>query len=402
MTQKELIEEVEQIAEKFIDKKYQEPYKKIIVENYMKFLDNERTVSDKEKLLKILKNVTWYSNHNTDVFFSNIITEILDEIIGDIFFICKDKKNSSCYNIVLNLEREGKLERKNIITYNKITKTLQDKKIKEKSTILIVDDYAGSGNTIIDMINAIEEKYVNMNVHILIYVWQEAGIERIKEHLKSDFNNNYEIIEKGIVLENSYEEKFNEDNDSIEYIKNICDNCKSDDFRYGYMETGSMLTFNGISPNNNISMLWRSDINYNECKWSPVFNREYSLEYLRKKKNEYLINNKRGILKIYNNSDLKSKVTFEQFKVLIILFNTYSVRLEHIKDLLGFDNIEEVQNIIENFVNCGIISYSIDNILEFIDTEVIKEMKRVDQKISRNVGIIKGTRKQISKFPPLE
>ena len=408
MAQKELVKEVQEIAEEMIDKGYQKRYKEVIVENYMKFLDNERDEYGKSKLLKVLKNVKWYSNHNTDVFFSNIVTEILDETIGEIFFVSKNKKSSSCYSIVINLLREGKTEKNHIITYNKVTKCLvensyiKDREMKETDTILIMDDYVGSGNTIIDMIEAIEERFCNVRVLILNYVWQEAGIKNIKQYLNRELKNHYEIIEKGIVLENSYTEKFKTDEESIRYINSICDNCVDENYKYGYLQTGSMLTFNGISPNNNISMLWRTDINYNNCTWIPIFNREFSMEYLRKKKNQCLRENKKELLEIYNNSSLKQNLTFDEFKVLIILFNTYSVRTPYIKELLGFDSIEDVNNIIEKFVNCGIISYSTDNILEFIDSKIIYELKKIDERISKSVGIIKGTRKQIEKNTPLE
>ena len=163
-----------------------------------------------------------------------------------------------------------------------------------------------------------------------------------------------------------------------------------------------MVTFDGISPNSNISMLWNDNINHNNCKWIPVFNREYSLEALRRKKNEYLRKNKNAVLDFYHNSFLRTKITYDEFKVLIILFNTYSIRIDYIREVLGYDSVEEIIKIIEKFINYGIITYSIENILQFIDTKVINEMRKIDEKISKSVGIIKGTRKQISKSKPLE
>lgn len=401
MNQKDLLIEVEKIAEEIINKKYQKEYKNFIVENYIKFLDNEKKLIDKESLLKILKNVKWYSNGNTDVFFSTAIMEILNETIGNLYCISKDKKTSSCYSIVINLLMKGKLEEKNIILYNKKKKELEKKEIEENSTILIMDDYSGSGETIINMVRAIENEYSNKKVLILCYVWQEKAIriiKRMKRLFSKKLNNNYEIIEKGIILEDSYKEKFNTDIDSITYIKSICDNCTQSDVKYGYRRTGAMLTFDGVSPNNNISMLWNNNIEHNNSRWFPIFNREYSLELLMKKKNEYLIEHKNEIFKFYKGSFLKNNMTYDEFKVLIILFNTYSVRKEYIKKAIGFDTIEEVTEVIEKFVNCGIITYSIENIIQFIDKKVINEMKKIDEKISINVGIIKGTRKQINKF----
>lgn len=405
MERKDLVFEVEKIAEKQINKRYQKGYKTLVVENYLKFLDNEKKLKDKERLLKVLKNVKWFSNDKTDIFFSNAITEILNSTVGDIYFISKNKKTSSCYSIVTNLLMQGKLEEKDVITYDKMTKSLKYNEIVKSSTILIMDDYSGSGETIINIAKAIENEFSNNRVLILCYIWQEKAIKmvkRINKSLSKKLNNNYEIIEEGIIMEDSFKEKFKEDSDSISYIKSICENCKQSNFKYGYRRTGAMLTFNGISPNNNISLLWNNNIMHNNHRWFPVFNREYSLELLRKKKDEYLRKNKNEIFEFYKESFLKYQMTYDEFKVLIMLFNTYSIRKEYLKEALGFDTIEEVTEIIEKFVKCGIITYSIENILQFIDRRVISEMRKIDERISRSVGIIKGTRKQIGKYKPLE
>lgn len=382
MNQKELIKEIEKTIDEIIDKKYQKDYKAVIMQNYIKFLDNERNIANKEKLLKILKNVKWYSNYNTDVFFSNVVTKLLDKGLGDIYFLCKNKKSSSCYNIIINLLREGKLEDRNIIIYNKVTKKIERKKLKEKDNIVIVDDYSGSGETIKNMIKAVEENYSDKKVFILIYVWQQKSITAIREFLMENLKNNYEIIEQGIILENSYNEKFCIDLDLIKYIESVCDECQEEKFKLGYMNTGAMLTFNGISPNNNISMLWNNYIEHNNCRWIPVFNREYALEFLRKKKDDYLLKNKKELFEFYKNSFLANQFTYEEFKVLVMLFNTYSIRLEYIKEAMGFDNTEEILKIIEKFIKYGIITYSTENILEFTDDKVINEIKKVDKKIS--------------------
>lgn len=405
MERKDLVFEVEKIAEKQINKRYQKGYKTLVVENYLKFLDNEKKLKDKERLLKVLKNVKWFSNDKTDIFFSNAITEILNSTVGDIYFISKNKKTSSCYSIVTNLLMQGKLEEKDVITYDKMTKSLKYNEIVKGSTILIMDDYSGSGETIINIAKAIENEFSNNKVLILCYIWQEKAIKivkRINKSLSKKLNNNYEIIEEGIIMEDSFKERFKEDSDSISYIKSICENCKQSNIKYGYRRTGAMLTFNGISPNNNISLLWNNNIMHNNHRWFPVFNREYSLELLRKKKNEYLRKNKNEIFEFYKESFLKYQMTYDEFKALIMLFNTYSIRKEYLKEALGFDTIEEVTEIIEKFVKCGIITYSIENILQFIDRRVINEMMKIDERISRSVGIIKGTRKQIGKYKPLE
>ena len=405
MERKDLVIEVEKIAEERINKRYQKEYKSLVVENYLKFLDNEKKLTDKERLLKILKNVKWFSNDKTDIFFSNAITEILNSTVGDIYFVSKNKKTSSCYSIVTNLLMQGKLEEKDVITYDKITKNLKYNEIVKGSTILIMDDYSGSGETIINIAKAIENEFSNNKVLILCYIWQEKAIKivkRINKSLSKKLNNNYEIIEEGIIMEDSFKERFKEDSDSISYIKSICEDCKQSNIKYGYRRTGAMLTFNGISPNNNISLLWNNNIMHNNHRWFPVFNREYSLELLRKKKNEYLRKNKNEIFEFYKESFLKYQMTYDEFKALIMLFNTYSIRKEYLKEALGFDTIEEVTEIIEKFVKCGIITYSIENILQFIDRRVINEMMKIDERISRSVGIIKGTRKQIGKFKPLK
>ena len=60
-----------------------------------------------------------------------------------------------------------------------------------------------------------------------------------------------------------------------------------------------MLTINGLSPNNNISMLWRNDID----EWIAPFSRNFN-QVLIKNKKESIINNSYNEIKKYFKSIL--------------------------------------------------------------------------------------------------
>ena len=69
--------------------------------------------------------------------------------------------------------------------------------------------------------------------------------------------------------------------------------------------------------------------------------------------------------------------------MLLLIFNSYYIRIDQLTKLLGLDTDSDTEQIIEKFKQYGIIKYEIDNILEFIDKKVIYQFKNINKQISR-------------------
>lgn len=69
--------------------------------------------------------------------------------------------------------------------------------------------------------------------------------------------------------------------------------------------------------------------------------------------------------------------------MLLLLFNSYYIKINQITKLLGLDTNEDAEEILEKFKINGIIRYEVDSILEFADKNVIRQFKKINQQLSR-------------------
>ena len=96
--------------------------------------------------------------------------------------------------------------------------------------------------------------------------------------------------------------------------------------------------------------------------------------------------------KFYESFYYKDVFDFDEFKMLLLLFNSYYIKIEQIKKLLGLDTNNDVEDIIEKFKEYGIIKYEVDNIIEFVDKKVIEQFKKINQLL--NADALENYRKE--------
>lgn len=377
-------ERINNLVKKLRVNKYCIEEKELLYNLLNKVLLNEQTKVNKNKLLDVIEEVNCYKDLEINDYINATITHIISTEIKEKYMILKERISSSNHTIISKVLKDGLLEESNIIKYSK-DNGIELKEVKENSVILIVDDYVGSGKTIIDMLKEIEKNYNNQNVKIIAYIWQEKAIKKINEYInETEKNNNYEIhIDEDIIIEKSYKERYEEDSSIFKYIKDTCNTCKDKRCKFGYNRTGAMITINGLSPNNNISMLWRDDLG-NEKTWIPPFNRDISSITMQIKKEKIIKESYSNMRKFYDSFSYKDILSFDEFKMLLLLFNSYYIKIEKIKDLLGLDTIDDAEHVIEKFKKYGIIEYEVDNIIKFIDKKVIEQFKKINQLISRD------------------
>ena len=366
--------------------------KEVLYNLLNKVLLNETTKENKNKLLDVIEEVNCYKDLEIDEYINSTITHIISTEIREKYMILKDKISSSNHTIISKVLKDGLLEEDNIIKYSK-DDGIELKDIKENSVILIVDDYVGSGKAIIDILKSIENNYNNQSVIVIAYIWQEKAIKKINEYLKeTEKNNNYEIhIDENIIIEKSYKERYAEDSSIFKYIRDTCNTCKNKKCKFGYNKTGAMITINGLSPNNNISMLWRDDLGDEET-WIPPFSRDISAITMQIKKEKIIKESYSNMRKFYETFYYKDVFDFDEFKMLLLLFNSYYIKIEQIKKLLGLDTNNDVEDIIEKFKEYGIIKYEVDNIIEFVDKKVIEQFKKINQLL--NADALENYRKE--------
>lgn len=376
-------ERIDRIVEKLRINKYSIEEKECLYNLLHKVLLNENTKINKNNLLDVIEEVNSYKDSEIIDYINATVGHIIRMDIQDKYIIVKENISSSNHSIVSNIIKDGFLEECNVIKYSKDT-GIELKEIKENSVILIIDDYIGSGKTIIDILKQIENSYKNQNIKIVSYIWQEKAIEKINEYIyETEKNNNYEIYTENSIIEKSYNRRYNKDTKIFKYIKKRCDTCNNNKYKFGYNNTGAMITISGLSPNNNISMLWRNDLGKDNT-WIPPFNRDVCIIAMQMKKEKIIKESYSNMRRYYNLFCYKDIFDFEEFKMLLLIFNSYYIRIEQITDLLGLDTKDDTEQVIAKFKKHGIIEYEVDNIIEFIDKKVIYQFKRINQLISRD------------------
>lgn len=379
-------EKIDEIVKKLRVNKFSLEEKEILYNIIQKVLLNEHTKKNKNMLLNVIEKVNCYKDAEIIEFINASVQKIIKNSSENKYIIIKERISSSNHSMVSNLIKYGFIESENILILTEedsIIKFKEIKEIKENSIILIVDDYVGSGKTVIDILKLLEKDYKNQYVKIVSYIWQEKAIQKVNKYINEDIRNNrYEIYNENIIIENAYSEKCKEEPILLEYIRNTCCTCAIKRLKYGYNKTGAMITINGLSPNNNISMLWRDDLGDNQT-WLPPFNRDINMLSMEKKKEKIIKESYVNMINYYNDFYFKDIYNFDEFKMLLLLFNSYCININQITKLLGVDTNEDAEMIIAKFKQYGIIKYEVDNILEFIDKNVIKQFKKINQQISR-------------------
>lgn len=388
MNRKEIVEQLNDIADELITrKKFQKNLKDVFIKKCLKFIDNEDSPVGRENLLEVIKKVSWFNICDINMFFQIAICDILKSIEGDFYLIYeKDRPESSNHQIISSLALNCGIKKENYILYNKNKRKIEKREINN-SAILIVDDYSGSGGTIEEIIEEIEKLYYGNEIYIVVYIWQEKAYENLKKKIEQEkLNNIYHIYEdEDTKTEKSYRDKCKDQKVLRHMIETVCQKCPSKEYKFGHKGTGAMISINGVSPNNNISMLWRKDIIYNEINWTGLLDRDLCWEALDTKKRN-LIQKERSLYQMYTaNTYIVKKVTWEEFQLMMYLFNEYNVNIEHLRKIMGYDTKEEIKEKINKFEQQGIITTSDYGTVCFKDKEIIKELKRIDKIIMNKI-----------------
>lgn len=393
MEQKEIVKELEKLAEDMIlQRKFQKNLKEVFVNKCMKFIDNEETEQERKKLLEIIKKVSWFSFVDINMFFQVSICNLLKEIDDDAYFLYENRRpESSNHQIISSLSLNCGIAKDQYIYYIKQHGKIiikEKRKITNK-TIFIVDDYSGSGSTIENLIKEIEKNYFQNDVYIIVYIWQKTAYEKISKFLKEQTKNNYHIYKDDEMIEEmDYKEKCKKQKEIQKMIETICQGCPDEEERFGYKNTGAMISINGVSPNNNISMLWRRNIIYHEMNWSNLLDRDFCWEVLDNKKKK-LVSKSFKVNEIYETEKyINSNLTKKDLELLIYLFNEYSINVEQLRKIMGYDNTTQIEEQLKELEEKNIITITKDyRFVCFKDNQIIKILRRIDRHIAeRAVG----------------
>lgn len=321
--------------------------KDIFQNRTIKFLRNDLNCNNQKELIKIISKINWFNTKQINDFIIRNIKKILNNNI--FIFQFKDKVTSSSNTTISFISNEGMCEDNQVLSKEDIL----NNDLSMFDGLLMLDDYLGSGDTIIDNLIQIVEKVETKKIYIVVYAAQNLAIERL-EIFRKENDLDLEIIYKERL--DTYIEYL--EHKTQDYVNTICSLCSEPDFKIGWKNTGALVAINMCSPNNNISMIWNSHINYNGNRWIPLLSRELNLEAWNKK-NKYIIKKNTMLLKEcykknYKTNFKRYNISYPEFEFLVYSYGCYFPPQELIKNDY-FQTIDEFQNFIENLLNNKLI-----------------------------------------------
>lgn len=348
--------------------------KDIFQNRVIKFLRNDLNDDNQKELVKIISKINWFSTKQINDFIMRNVKKILNNNI--IIFQFKDKVTSSSNTMISFISNEGMCEDNQVLTKDEIF----GNDLSMFDGVLILDDYLGSGDTIIDNLSQIINVVKTKKIYVVIYAAQNLALEKL-ESFQNENDLNLEVI---------YKEKLNTYIEYLEpetqmYVNTICNLCSEPDFKFGWKNTGALVAINKCSPNNNVSMLWNNHINYNGNRWIPLLSRELNIEAWNKK-SKCIIKKNTMILRKYYEKTFQKKfnrynISYLEFEFLVYSYGCYLTPYELIENGY-FQTANEFQMFIKNLLDNKLIELK-NNYIIISSKDLYNEIGNVIKKICK-------------------
>ena len=243
-----------------------------VFDRFCKRLCQLETDDQRDLVIELTKNFLWVKSERYEQYLYKGFLKLFSDNSWDLganekVFICPlmrendfGKNKSSTYLAYLcqsfNFRKLGAFQENQVRILNS-PKTLKDKRCKEVSKLILIDDFIGSGETAIEALTYI--KSLNLNKEIKIYVLalvaQNEGIKIIESKGAKVFAN--EVRNKGI--SDSFPKS--EVKIKIEEMKKISAKIGADQkFKLGFMDSESLVAMLR-TPNNTFPVYWYERFN---------------------------------------------------------------------------------------------------------------------------------------------
>lgn len=296
----------------------------------------------KKTIKKTIKNEYFFF---TESKMDSELKRVFKSISNESFIICPIKEtkdhalHKSSDDISTKFKNLHHLENKKIIhaiysgrdniNSNNNLQTLDNHLLKNKSDfILLLDDYSGSGKTVINFLNELKYNLLRDLAYIDIFIYISYVTEDAKKKIRS-----YEINNPSMNIKFDYYKV--ESNNFIteeesEFIKDFSSNNLFIEYPLGFDNCKSLVSFYHNTPNNTYGLFWDYSIN----KWTPLFCRQGRDNARIKQLNLWEKNRKKVAIKLKSkNISLDDLITnYDLTYIDIVFFVAYNTTIKK-KDL---------------------------------------------------------------------
>ncbi|KMT59095.1 phosphoribosyltransferase-like protein [Paenilisteria newyorkensis] len=293
-------------------------------------LANKQDISN--ALIDGIKNYKYYSKKTVEAKFKDFHEEYLlnvikmpDTIFSNISNVGNPSKfNSSNFYLTKYLEVNSLSNDRGIDIYRLLVEDKSSTKMKNISNVVLIDDFSGSGRTIISFLKKITALLEHKSIIVFCIHIMEVAEESILEFIREDTTSNqiylkYTTKTRAALVDQPQVK---------ERLKEFEEAELSSVFPLGYSESQALVTFYRNCPNNTLSSYW----NHFEGYWSALFPRKNILiDFSEHKRRLDNVKYNLGKLQI-ENYDIKLLLT-------IIYLREYGSSAEdfEIKDILMYN-----------------------------------------------------------------
>lgn len=358
-------------------------------ERLIKFINNDSDEQNQIKLLKVVNNIKWYRTPEITAYIISEASHQIDEY--SIVYQFKEKIESSNTYFISSISYEGIITEEQIMGEEDILFTGIPRHIQK---IVLIDDYLGSGETIIKAIKRVLPIVKNRKIVVISCLCQKSASIAINLFKT---RNKLDVVIKYKVLLNSFREYLDYDTSSL--VEEICSNCKNPQLINGWGGVGAMVSINTISPNNNIPIIWYDDISWDgSIQWFPLLNRSYNIKRFSQRTKSLIKKEKVFLIYYYKEKLNKSvlNITYDEFEFLIYSYNCYYTKEELVYNNY-FESVEELNTFLLNMLSNEIIEIK-NNSIRIINSNALLEIKKVFKELQeKNKKYKKGTTNTIDK-----
>ena len=222
------------------------------------------------------------------------------------------------------------------------------------NTIIVIDDFSGSGKSIVDMLKDVNDlancKKKVIVSPMLITDFSKENIEKEKINL-TNLEISFELV-NDIRQAKVLSSKLLLDSEQKQLYDITC-NSLNVVSKYGYEDTEELIAFSYYTPNNTLGLLWEPS--------------EYILPFLKRDNNSFVVINN-NLYFSHDKIELLKKMIINEYnlknrrKSILSIFLLLGFDKEYIWTHLKIRNEEEYANLIEKCINDKIITTFIYNL----------------------------------------
>lgn len=268
--------------------------KEITTDIIREWLEQFKNIEDQRYIFKLLENIKFYNYNEIVEKMQDLFSEVKKEIKKAEKFIVKEKGKLKRDDVIISyldsspaksgaeyakiFTEANNIYKDNTINIDKLEKKLTE--IKSINALVFIDDFIGTGNSIIENLTPIIYQFKELirEKNILVFIGAVTGFQEAKHKIENfAAENDFPVIVRLIDPLNNSNKCF--DNSSLIYTKPI-ERDKAKEICYkiglnlekqqplGFGNCQATVVFPNTCPNNSLPILWKET-----KEWKPIFKR---------------------------------------------------------------------------------------------------------------------------------